>query len=118
MCHNSNTIPRTATIEHYGGPIGSIDVHMLTAGEDEPARPDFKTVNISVYRVLFAKRAPHMGIPTSFHDSLINWTGLFYLSLHILRQDPFTTDGDRRFRIFYVGGIETVKKAMERFYGF
>jgi aspartate/methionine/tyrosine aminotransferase len=33
-------------------------------------------------------------------------------------EDPSTNDGDRRFRISYAGGIETVKEAMERFYEF
>jgi aspartate/methionine/tyrosine aminotransferase len=33
-------------------------------------------------------------------------------------EDPATTIGDRRFRISYAGGIETVKEAMERFYDF
>ena len=33
-------------------------------------------------------------------------------------EDPATTIGDRRFRISYAGGIETVKEAMERFYNF
>jgi aspartate/methionine/tyrosine aminotransferase len=33
-------------------------------------------------------------------------------------EDPTTNDGDRRFRISYAGGIETVKEAMERFHDF
>jgi aspartate/methionine/tyrosine aminotransferase len=33
-------------------------------------------------------------------------------------EDPETSLGDRRFRISYAGGIETVREAMERFYTF
>ncbi len=33
-------------------------------------------------------------------------------------EDPATNIGDRRFRVSYAGGIETVKEAMERFYQF
>ncbi|KAG7361077.1 aspartate aminotransferase [Nitzschia inconspicua] len=33
-------------------------------------------------------------------------------------EDPATSLGDRRFRISYAGGIETVREAMERFYTF
>lgn len=33
-------------------------------------------------------------------------------------EDPATSLGDRRFRISYAGGIETVREAMERFYAF
>jgi aspartate/methionine/tyrosine aminotransferase len=33
-------------------------------------------------------------------------------------EDPETSLGDRRFRISYAGGIDTVREAMERFYAF
>ena len=33
-------------------------------------------------------------------------------------EDPTMTTGDRRFRISYAGGIETVREAMERFHEF
>jgi aspartate/methionine/tyrosine aminotransferase len=33
-------------------------------------------------------------------------------------EDPATNIGDRRFRISYAGGIDTVRAAMERFYQF
>lgn len=33
-------------------------------------------------------------------------------------EDPTTNVGDRRFRISYAGGIDTVREAMERFYDF
>lgn len=33
-------------------------------------------------------------------------------------EDPTMTTGDRRFRISYAGGIETVREAMERFHDF
>jgi aspartate/methionine/tyrosine aminotransferase len=33
-------------------------------------------------------------------------------------EDPETTLGDRRFRISYAGGVDTVREAMERFYRF
>ena len=33
-------------------------------------------------------------------------------------EDPTTDVGDRRFRISYAGGIDTVREAMERFYEF
>jgi aspartate/methionine/tyrosine aminotransferase len=33
-------------------------------------------------------------------------------------EDPATNLGDRRFRISYAGGVETVRKAMERFHRF